>query len=130
MSALALTDTANLYGAVAFSKACKKSHVHAILGSELHVQPEGVAHVDPAKEEGGYQLVALIENKAGYQTLCRLVTAGIFDGMSYKPRVDLALLRRHREGLLFLTGGTKGGLGRALQRGDQALASRRFAELA
>src|SRR5688572_27692415 len=89
MGSLALTDTANLYGAVAFSKACKKEKVHAIHGAELHVQPEGLAFADPAREEGGYQLVALIENHAGYQNLCRLVTAGIFDGMAYKPRVDL-----------------------------------------
>ncbi|MEQ1501714.1 MAG: DNA polymerase III subunit alpha, partial [Myxococcota bacterium] len=130
MTSLALTDTANLYGAVAFYKACKAHKIHAIVGAELHVQPEGIGFADPAREEGGYQLIVLVEDAAGYQNLCRLVTDGIFDGMSYKPRVDLERLERHRDGLLFLTGGTKGVLGRALRHDDEPLARRRFAELA
>ena len=40
MGALALTDTSNLYGAVAFYKACKSHGIKAILGAELHVQPD------------------------------------------------------------------------------------------
>src|SRR5262245_7323881 len=89
MSALALTDTANLYGAVAFYKECKKAGIKAIIGAELHVQPEGIPFADPAREEGGYQLGVLVEDHGGYHNLCRLVTDGIFDGMMYKPRIDL-----------------------------------------
>ncbi len=127
--ALALTDTANLYGAVAFYKACKANKISSILGAELHLQPEGLDHVDPHREEGGYQIVALIEDAIGYRNLCQLVTDGIFEGMSYKPRVDLERLARHREGLVFLTGGTKGVLGRSLSRGDEAEARARLAAL-
>ncbi len=125
MPALALTDTANLYGAVAFYRACEKAGIKPILGAELHVQPEGLEHLDPARAEGGYQLVALVENAKGYHNLCALVTSGIFDGMHYKPRVDLAGLERHREGLLFLSGGRKGVLGRGRPelRGAGALPS-------
>jgi len=129
MGALALTDTANMYGAVAFFKACEGAGVKPILGAELHVQPEGVDHADPARSEGGYQLIALVEDARGYQNLCRLVTAAIFDGMSYKPRVDPALIRAHSEGLIFLTGGTKGVLGRALQAGERELADQRLEQL-
>ena len=120
-SALALTDTANLFGAVAFAKKCKDVGIHAILGAELHVQPEGQRHVDPLRERGGYQLIALVEDAIGYRNLCALVTDAIFHGMSYKPRVDLERLRAHRQGLLFLTGGARGVIGAPFARsGDVA----------
>jgi DNA polymerase-3 subunit alpha len=119
-SALALTDTTNLYGAVAFTKACKSAGLHAVLGAELHVQPEGVAYADPRREAGGYQIVALVEDDAGYRNLCVLITDAIFSGVSYKPRVDLRQLAACRDGLIFLTGGLKGASGRVAQAGPDA----------
>src|SRR5690606_28182433 len=80
MPAVALTDTCNLYGAVAFYKACKAAGVKAILGAELHVQPEGLAHHPAERERGGYQIVALVQDDLGYANLCKLVTEAIFDG--------------------------------------------------
>ena len=47
MTSVAMTDTVNLFGAVAFYKACKKAGVRPILGAEIHVQPEGVKYEDP-----------------------------------------------------------------------------------
>ncbi|MCA9571317.1 MAG: DNA polymerase III subunit alpha, partial [Myxococcales bacterium] len=129
MPALALTDSGNMYGAVAFYKACKGEKVKPVLGAELFVQPEGVQHRDPEGIDGGYQLIALIENDAGYKNLCKLITAGIFDGMRYKPRVDLELLRAHRDGLIVLAGGLKGPFGRAVLAGDLEAAHERVAEL-
>src|SRR5688500_6762947 len=69
-AAIALTDTANLYGAVAFAKACKSAGIGAIIGAELHVQPEGVGFDDARREHGGYQLLALVEDEVGYYNLC------------------------------------------------------------
>ena len=130
MRSVALTDTCNLYGAVAFYKACKKAGVRPILGAELFVQEEGTAYEDPRREEGGFQLIALVEDPTGYANLCELVTRAIFDGMFYKPRIDLELLQRHHEGLIFLTGGRKGAFGRSLIAGDTAAAEQRLERLA
>ncbi|MEZ4319757.1 MAG: DNA polymerase III subunit alpha [Myxococcota bacterium] len=129
MPALALTDSGNLYGAVAFYKACKGAGIKAVLGTELFVQPEGVDYRDPEGIEGGYQLIALIENHTGYQNLCWLITSAIFDGLQYKPRVDLEGIGAHSDGLIFLTSGLKGPLGKALAKGDRALALDRLAAL-
>ncbi len=115
-TALALTDTANLYGAVAFAKASKNEGIKPVFGAELHVQPEGLDFDDGRREHGGHQLLALVEDEVGYHNLCQLITAGIFEGMRYKPRVDLKLLQKHRDGLIFLTGGAKGVVGRQLAR--------------
>ena len=114
MPAVALTDTCNLYGAVPFYKAAKAKGIRPVVGAELHVQPEGVDHEDPARVEGGYQILVLVETQEGYTSLCALITDAIFLGTSYKPRVDLALLEKYRAGLIVLTGGRKGAFGRSV----------------
>ncbi len=129
MSAIALTDTSNMYGAVTFYKACKDAGVKPILGAELHVDPEGMAHVPGKRENAGYQVRVLVENAVGYGNICQLITRAIFDGMQYKPRVDLALIEQHREGLIFLTGGRKGAFGRSLLEGKEAEGRQAFAQL-
>ncbi len=130
MPALALTDTGNLYGGVQFYKACKAAGIRPVLGAELHVQAEGIDHADPMREEGGYQVVVLVRDQAGYRNICQLITNGIFDGMHYKPRIDLQSLQRHRDGLFVLTGGYKGLFGRSLRDSDAAETRERLARLA
>jgi len=130
MSAIALTDTCNFYGAVTFYKACKSEGIKAIFGAELHVDPQGMGHDDPREADGGYQMLALVQDARGYANICELITAAIFDGVHYKPRVDLERLRRHSEGLIFLTGGRKGAFGRPLLRDNEAEARRQVHELA
>ncbi|MFT6376879.1 MAG: DNA polymerase-3 subunit alpha [bacterium] len=127
--ACALTDSSNLFGAVAFYKACKAAGIRAIIGAELDVQPEGTDHIDGDRAEGGYKVVVLVENQVGYQNICALVTKAIFDGNAYKPRVDLAGLAAHREGLLVLTGGRRGPIGRELPRHGLAEATETVAAL-
>ncbi|MFT7521422.1 MAG: DNA polymerase-3 subunit alpha, partial [Kiritimatiellia bacterium] len=97
MPSVALTDSCNLYGGVAFYKACKAHGVRPVLGCVLNVQPEGLEYVDPLEDEGGYKLIALIEDDTGYKNLCRLITDGIFDGVHFKPRVDLQMIEKHRD---------------------------------
>lgn len=41
-SSIALTDRANLYGAVEFFKACKEAQIHPVLGVELAVDRKSV----------------------------------------------------------------------------------------
>jgi DNA polymerase III subunit alpha len=128
--AIALTDHCNLYGAVQFHKSCKDAGIKAILGSGLWVQPEGQAKKDPLGQKGGYHLVALVENDVGYKNLSKLITSAIFDGMYYKPRIDLELLREHHHGLVFLTSGMRGPVRQHLANGDIERAERFFTPLA
>ncbi len=107
MSSLALTDTCNLYGAVAFYKACKDVKVHGVHGSVIWVDPRGIGNREGRLAEA-YQLVLLVENAVGYRNLCELVTRAIYDGIYYRPRIDLDLLERHKEGLIVLTSGEEG----------------------
>ena len=125
-TAIALTDRCNLYGAVEFFKAAKGKGLRPIIGAEISVQPEGIDFEDPKGLLGGWSLVFLVENQAGYRNISHLITRAIFDGMHYRPRVDLELLRKHSEGLIVLTSGLKGPVGRALVQGHPERARERL----
>ncbi len=128
-SAIALTDRCNLYGAVEFFKAAKEKGLRPVIGAEISVQPEGIEYKDPKGLLGGWSIVLLVEDKEGYRNLCHLITRAIFDGMHYRPRIDLALLREHSQGLIVLTSGLKGPVGRALTQGHPERARERIETL-
>jgi DNA polymerase-3 subunit alpha len=133
MPALALTDTSNMYGAVTFYKACKGKGIRPVLGAELHIDHPAEPQrggAGPDGPEGGHQLIALVEYARGYGNLCQLVTKAIFDGMNYKPRLTVEQIAQHHEGLIFLSGGVKGLLGRSLRSGRADEARARLAAFA
>ncbi len=111
MDAAALTDTCNLYGAVTFYKACKDAGVHPVFGAEIWVDPRGIAVREGLA--GSFQVVLLVEDDVGYKNLCALITRAIFDGIHYRPRIDLDLLRSHHHGLICLTSGEHGAIRRS-----------------
>ena len=128
-SAAAITDTCNLYGAVSFYKACKDAKIRPVIGSSLWLWPQGLANMDRRGPDGGWDLVLLIEDATGYKNLCELITRAIFDGLHYRPRIDLDLLRAHKDGLIALTSGLCGPVGQVL-RGDEAVARESLSALA
>ncbi len=109
MSAVALTDQGNLFGAVEFYKECQKQGVKPIIGCELNVAP--FSRFDKKKVYGtpfAYQLLFLAKNEQGYRNLCKLSSLAHLEGMYYTPRIDRELIEKHHEGLICLTGGLKG----------------------
>ncbi|HLO03881.1 MAG TPA: DNA polymerase III subunit alpha [Symbiobacteriaceae bacterium] len=102
MPAVAMTDHGVMFGAIPFYKAMKKRGVKPILGCELYVAPD--SRFLKQGQEPYYHLTVLAENYQGYKNLIKLVSAGFTEGFYYKPRVDLELLNRHRQGLIVLSG--------------------------
>ncbi len=100
MSALALTDNANLYGAVEFYQAAKKAGIKPIIGIDAYVayrsRHDKVSGVDKER----YRLVLLAMNDIGYKNLIKLVTLAHVEGFYYKPRIDRDLLELHHEGII------------------------------
>lgn len=121
-SAVALTDHGNLFGAVAFYEACKAENVKPIIGCEVYVAPRDRTDREgfTATAKKYYHLVLLCENEQGYENLIKLVTAGYTEGFYARPRIDLSLLREHREGLIALSGCMAGYLAGAILRDDLA----------
>lgn len=107
MPAVALTDHGVMYGIAEFYKTCKKEAVKPLLGMEAYVVTEG-SRFDRGNDESKERkkskhynhLVLLAKNQVGYKNLSMLSTLGHTEGFYYKPRVDLELLKKYREGLI------------------------------
>ncbi len=100
MPAIALTDTANVYGAVELTVAAKNAGITPIIGCELRVCDDMRAHSDHAT----HSIVLLAMNDTGYHNLLALITAAQLDGFYREPRVDKDCLARHADGLIALSG--------------------------
>jgi DNA polymerase III subunit alpha len=107
MNAVGITDHGNLFGAIAFAMACKERGVKPILGVEAYVTPPGKPRTDRTYTgggEGGYHLVLLCENDAGWRNLLVLASEAYLTGFYFKPRIDRELLEKHSEGLIAING--------------------------
>ncbi len=105
MSALALTDFCNLFGAIEFYKACKEACIKPILGCEMMIAP--TSRLEKKKVGGqsvAHPVVLLAKNKKGYQNLCKISSIAYLEGFYYTPRIDKETLEEHHSGLVCLTG--------------------------
>jgi len=101
MTALALTDHGNMFGAKEFYDICRKEGIKPILGCETYVAETSRHNKKDAKiDRSGYHLILLAKNLAGYRNLLKLVSAAYTEGFYYKPRIDKELLERYHEGLI------------------------------
>ena len=116
MSAMAITDHGNMYGAKAFSDAVNAFNkdaeknglkkIKAIIGTEfyvcddLYVKTRAYSEDD---ESDRRHLILIAKNDAGYKNLSMLNAIAFRDGFYYKPRIDLKTLKEHSEGLICLS---------------------------
>lgn len=114
MSAVALTDHGNMYGAIEFYKECKKEGIKPIIGCEVYVAERKLTDKEPGIDNKRYHLILLAKNLQGYKNLMRLVTIANLEGYYYKPRIDEEVLRKYSEGLICLSGCMGGKLSRAI----------------
>jgi len=100
MKSLAITDHGNIFGAVKFFELCKKAHIKPILGMEAYFAPDvAVKSVD----EKYYHVLLLVQNKQGYQNLCKLICESYTHGFYFKPRIDFQMLEQYHDGLIATT---------------------------
>src|SRR5436190_2206311 len=105
MTAVAMTDHGNLYGAIEFYNACKSAGLNPIIGYEAYVSPTHLRDREAKKRgDAGYHLTLLAKNGVGFRNLIRMSSVAFLDGYYYVPRIDKELLFAHREGLICLSG--------------------------
>src|SRR5215813_11555441 len=125
MRAVALTDYANLYGAVAFYNTMKPGGVRPIVGYEAFVA-SGSRFDKAASLRAGerpyYYLILLAKNFEGYQNLVYLASKAFTEGLHYKPRIDMELLAERSADLIALSGWTHGSIGHFLEQGNNEAA--------
>ncbi|NGZ05200.1 MAG: DNA polymerase III subunit alpha [Magnetococcales bacterium] len=129
MPALALTDHGNLFAAVQFHLACLKAGIKPIMGAQVYMVPNRFDKSSRPDQEPRDQLILLCRNAEGWRNLMRLVSAGHLEGSHDQPRIDYAVLERYKEGLLALSAGPKGAVGRFLKAGRTDLATEQARKL-
>ncbi|WP_428543434.1 DNA polymerase III subunit alpha [Profundibacter sp.] len=115
MPAVALTDTNNMFAALEFSVTAKDAGVQPIVGCQIDVaydpaQP-GEKPRDPAA------VVLLAQNERGYENLMKLNSCLYLDKHGALPQVTVYELAQYSDGLICLTGGAEGPVGKLLQSG-------------
>src|SRR6266704_2923231 len=95
--ALALADARGVYGAPRFFQAARCAGLRALVGAEVAVAGAG-------------SLWLLVEERAGYKNLCRLLTAGALGRAKGEALVTWAEVEEHAAGLHCLAGGAEGPL--------------------
>ncbi len=121
-TAVAITDHGVMYGCIDFYKAAKAAGVKPIIGCEVYVARRGMGDRVHGIDNDPYHLVLLCKDRAGYENLCLLVSEAHINGFYGKPRVDLALLERHHEGLIALSACLAGAIPQYLMEEDYAAA--------
>lgn len=101
--AVLIADPFSLVGAVEFWKTADAVGVHPLIGSSFEM------------EEGG-SLVLVAQNREGWKSLSRLISACHLEEPRLYPLCNWQRLERHTEGLLCLTGGDAGPINRFLIR--------------
>ena len=107
--ALALTDHDNLCGAMEFSRIANSIGLQPITGTEVTLKD-------------GSHLTLLAETRRGYSNLCNLITFSRMgkDGDRLDPRLGPTFLADHAEGLVLLTGCSKGKVPGLITKGQAA----------
>jgi len=130
MPAVALTDTANLFGALEFAQACAGKGVQPIMGCQLFLSRTAADPRPEAERLPPDPVVALAMDARGLDNLQRLSSLGFLAAdPSGKPCLRFDTLAEHAEGLILLTGGTLGPIARLLAEGRREAAERLLARL-
>ena len=109
MPAMALMDRNGFYGSPRFHMAASKVSVRAHVGAEVE-SPEG------------WRYPLLVESRAGYQNLCRLITQMKLRGKKAEGHAFPQEVAASAPGLICLTGGEEGPLAHSLAKGGSGAA--------
>jgi DNA polymerase-3 subunit alpha len=115
MPAVAVTDTNNMFAALEFSVSALAEGVQPIVGCQVSVAYEVPGPGEKAKPAA--PLVLLAKNEVGYLNLMKLNSCLYIDKAGALPQVTLEELERFSAGVICLTGGSDGPLGRMILAG-------------
>ncbi len=128
MPAVAITDTNNMFAALEFSEYAAGAGVQPIIGCQVDVTYEQVGPGEKPRPPA--PIVLLAQNERGYENLMKLNSCLYLDAEGQLPQVSLAELAQYHEGLICLTGGPDGPIGRHLRNGQAPKAEEFLRQLA
>ncbi len=130
MPAVAVTDTGNLFGALEFASYAADGGIQPIAGCLIGVRREdGERRIGavPAPD----RLALIVQSEAGWKNLIKLVSKAFMETPTGEiPRIGLPDLEGRTEGLIALTAGPAGAVGRLLANGQAPAARAALEKLA
>ncbi len=112
MPAVALTDHGVLFGAIEFYKSALNKGIKPIIGCEAYIVTKGnrfdksydLNKLAKGQGRGIYNHILLLaKDIIGYKNLMKLSTLGHTEGYYHKPRIDIELLEKYKNGLIATT---------------------------
>ncbi|MCM1322560.1 MAG: DNA polymerase III subunit alpha [Acetobacter sp.] len=116
--AVAVTDSANMFGGKAFSKYAADEGIKPIMGCQFLLRNADSDDIMKSKgrEQEPDKIVLLVMNAEGYQNIMKLMKRFYLDNTEkgWAPQLTLENLKEFNAGLIALTGGVEGTIGRLL----------------
>jgi DNA polymerase-3 subunit alpha len=122
MPAVAITDTNNMFAALEFSVTAQGAGIQPIVGCQVDLQ---MPHDDPSgrtQPPPPAPIVLLSQREEGYENLMKLSSCLYCAHPGQLPQVTLEELEANSEGLICLTGGPDGPMGRLMRQGQRPAA--------
>ncbi|WP_421342050.1 DNA polymerase III subunit alpha [Aeromonas veronii] len=115
MPALALTDQMNMCGLVRFYGAAHGKGIKPIVGADFWVQSDELG-------DEQFRLTLLAMDNDGYQNITLLISRGYQRGhVQGRPVIDKNWLAEHAKGVIVLSGGREGDVGKFLLKGNRQM---------
>jgi DNA polymerase-3 subunit alpha len=132
MPAVAVTDTGNLFGALEFAQAAADEGIQPIIGAQLALKRAAAPSPGrTAVRAEPDQIVLLAQSETGYANLIKLISQGCLENDEGNTAIlPLEALTGMTEGLICLTGGLAGPVGRLLAEGQRLAAEQMLKDLA
>jgi DNA polymerase-3 subunit alpha len=129
MPAVAVTDSGNLFGALEFSVACADGGIQPIIGCELGLRAPEIERNSVGRSQAGARppepVVLLAQTERGYFNLVELVSKSYMETADDEAaQIPPGELAARSEGLICLTGGTDGPIGKLLLANQPQAAER------
>ena len=113
MVAMGLTDFTNFCGVVRFYGEMLSSGMKPIIGADVKVK-------NALCGNEMFDLTLLAKNNEGYKNITLLLSKAYQRGYDDYPYIDQNWLIEHREGVIILSGGTQGDVGKKLLKENAA----------
>ncbi len=108
MPAVALTDQSNLFALIKFYKSALAGGIKPIAGADIWVKNE-------EDKNAPHRMTLLVQNREGYRNLTQLLSLGYQQGQYLgRSMLEPEWIKQHSQGLIALSGGREGEIGRLL----------------
>lgn len=97
--AIALTDHGVINGYVQFEQAAKQEGIKPIFGCEFYLTGS-----IKENQRHKHHITVIAQNLEGYRNILALVSKSFQEGFYYRQTIDFDMLKRHKKGLIILSG--------------------------